>query len=56
MNPPVAVFLAVFRANKDDLPAIVRALFGRLGDDDRDDPPALPQPLGTETEGGTFHS
>ena len=41
----VAFILVVIRANKDDLPAIVRALFGRPGDDDdRDDPPSLQKP------------
>ena len=41
----LAAVLAVMRANKDDLPAIVRALM-RMGhrDDDRDDPPSLPKP------------
>jgi hypothetical protein len=38
--------VAVIRANKDDLPAIVRAMRGiRPGDDgERDDPPSLPKP------------
>lgn len=41
----LAVLVAVIRAKQDDLPAIVRALFGRPGDDDdRDDPPSLPEP------------
>lgn len=46
----LAAVLAVIRANKDDLPAIVRALM-RVGprDDERDDdsakgPPSLPKP------------
>jgi hypothetical protein len=50
----VAAVLAVIRANKDDLPAIVRALM-RMGprDDERDSkrdddgvktPPSLPEP------------
>jgi hypothetical protein len=46
----LAAILAVVRANKDDLPAIVRALM-RVGprDDKRDDdsgkgPPSLPEP------------
>jgi hypothetical protein len=40
----LAVLVAAIRANKDDLPAIVRALFGRPGDDDdRDDTPSLPK-------------
>jgi hypothetical protein len=30
----LAVVLAVIRADRKDLPAIVRALFGRPGDDD----------------------
>lgn len=40
-----ALLIAVIRANKDDLPAIVRALMrmGRHNDDDRDDPPSLPK-------------
>jgi hypothetical protein len=41
----IAAILAVIRADRKDLPAIVRALFGRPGDDDdRDDPPSLPKP------------
>jgi len=42
----VAVILAVIRANRDDLPDIVRALM-RLGprdDDSRKPPPSLPKP------------
>lgn len=42
----LAAVLAVIRANKDDLPDIVRALM-RMGprDDDRGDrPPGLPKP------------
>jgi hypothetical protein len=39
----LAAVLAVIRADAKDLPAIVRALFGRPGEDDRgDDPPSLP--------------
>ena len=41
----LAVILAVIRANKDDLPAIVRALM-RMGsgdDDSRKTPPSLPK-------------
>jgi hypothetical protein len=42
----VAVVLAVIRAKKEDLPAIVRALMrtGPRDDDKRDDPPSLPKP------------
>jgi hypothetical protein len=41
----LAVVLAVIRANKDDLPVIVRALM-RMGHDDdhRKRPPSLPRP------------
>jgi hypothetical protein len=42
-----AAIVAVCRADRDDLPAIVRALM-RLGtrdDDDRNDPPRLGLPL-----------
>jgi len=41
----LAAVLAVIRANKEDLPAIVRALM-RMGhrDDERDDPTSLPEP------------
>jgi hypothetical protein len=46
----VAAVIVVCRANKEDLPAIVRALMGtRSRDGERDDdsgkgPPSLPQP------------
>lgn len=42
----VAVILAVIRANKDDLPDIVRALMrmGQRDDDDGNGPPSLPKP------------
>ena len=41
----LAVVLAVIRANKDDLPDIIRALM-RMGprDDSRKTPPSLPKP------------
>lgn len=42
----VAAVLAVIRAKKEDLPAIVRALMrvGRGDDDGGGSPPALPKP------------
>lgn len=43
----VAAVLAVVRANASDLPAVVRAIFGRRGPDDDDkgnDSPSLPRP------------
>jgi hypothetical protein len=42
----VATVLAVIRANKEDLPAIVRALMriGPRDDDDGKGPPSLPKP------------
>lgn len=42
----LAAVLAVIRANKDDLPDIVRALMrmGQRDDDRRDGPPSLPKP------------
>jgi hypothetical protein len=42
----LAIVLAVIRAKKEDLPAIVRALtrFGRGDDDTGGSPPALPEP------------
>lgn len=47
--PGLAAVIAVCRANRDDLPAIVRALKGKPPRDDRDDdgqkpPPSLPSP------------
>jgi hypothetical protein len=40
----VAVIVAVLRANRDDLPALIRALMGRgRGDDDGPTPPSLPK-------------
>ena len=42
----VAAVIAVCRANKNDLPAIVRALMrmGPRDDDSRKPPPSLPKP------------
>ena len=42
----VAAIVAVLRANKDDLPAIVRALtrMGPHDDDSGEGPPSLPKP------------
>ena len=42
----VAALVAVIRARKDDLPAIVRAIMrmGPRDDDDQKGPPSLPKP------------
>jgi hypothetical protein len=42
----LAAVLAVIRANKDDLPAIIRTLMrmGPRDDDTRKGPPSLPEP------------
>ena len=48
----LAVVLAVIRANKDDLPAIVPALMRTGHDDDhRKRPPSLPRPLASMIQG-----
>lgn len=39
-----AILVAVIRANKDDLPTLIRALMGK-GGDDGPTPPQLPKPL-----------
>jgi hypothetical protein len=45
-----AVLVAVLRANRDDLPALIRALIGRGSDDDRGgNQPSLPK-LGDDDE------
>jgi hypothetical protein len=40
----VAAVIAVCRANKDDLPALIRALMGRGHDDGGRTPSSLPKP------------
>jgi hypothetical protein len=43
--PLSLIALAVIRADRKDLPAIIRALFGRPDDDNNGDgPPVLPGP------------
>lgn len=40
----LAVIVAVIRANKEDLPEIVRAIMRMGRKDDEDGPPSLPKP------------